>query len=148
MGNEQSAPAPRGPRNKLTKPRTNSSTNTTNGKGSAPSSRRNSHSNLVGISNKRYSTVSVDRVVGEAGAKKRDESTSRKRMSIFRSKSSQPKVQQLDIASAADIDYLDPSPEWSRNNSVTEDLREQRHYSAPLERYITLIWSWDLIDIE
>jgi hypothetical protein len=136
MGNEQSTPTPRGgPRHKLTKPRTNSSANASNVKGSAPPSRRNSQSNHVGISNNTYSTLSVDKVVREAG-EKRDESKQRKRMSIFRSKSSQPKVQQLDIGSAANINYLEQSPldNWTRNIPGPEDLSE-RHCSVPLERY-------------
>jgi len=138
MGNEQSAPAPRAPRNKLSKPRTNSSANTSGSKSSGISKtqgRRNSQSDHVGISNNRYSTVSVDAVFGGAGEKRRDESTRRKRMSIFRLKSSQAKIQQLEVGSGVSIDYLDPEDRWSRSNSVTEDLRDQRHYSAPVERY-------------
>lgn len=136
MGNEQSAPAPRGPRNKLSKPRTNSSTNTANSKSPGPPSRRNSQLNDVGISNNRYSTMSLDVDIGEVG-EKRSAEPQRKRMSIFRSKSSQAKVQQLEINSAVDIKYLEPADRWSRSNSrsnsVTEELRDQRHYSAPMQ---------------
>jgi hypothetical protein len=136
MGTEQSAPAPRGPRNKLSKPRTNSSANTANSKSPGPPSRRNSQLNDVSISNNRYSTMSLDVVIGEVG-EKRIEEPQRKRMSIFRSKSSQTKVQQLEINSAANIDYLESADRWSRinsrSNSVTEDLREQRHNSAPMQ---------------
>lgn len=143
MGNEQSTPTPRGPRNKLSKPRTNSSINASNVRGSvsAPPSRRNSQSNHVatsytGVVNDTYSILSGEAVVGNDGEKKRGEPTSKKRMSIFRSKSSQAKVQQLDIGSAADIEYLDQGSEnWTRRTPVTEDLKENRHYSVPIEKY-------------
>lgn len=134
MGNEQSAPAPRGPRNKLSKPRTNSSANTSNSKGSGVTSRRNSQSEHVEVPSNRYSTISVDAVVGEAGEKQRD--PQRKRTSMFRSRSTQPKTQQLDIGSAANIDYIEsPKEGWSRRNSVIQDAGEHRHYSVPVQRY-------------
>jgi hypothetical protein len=134
MGNEQSAPALRGPRNKLSKPRTNSSANTLNPKGSGVTGRRNSQSEHVQIQSKRYGTISVDAVVGEAGEKLRD--PLRTRTGMFRPKSTQPKVQPLDIGSAANIDYIEsPKEGWSRRNSAMDDLGEHRHYSVPVQRY-------------
>jgi hypothetical protein len=140
MGNEQSVPVPRRPANKLSKPKTNSRT-------PVILSRRNSVVTEVGSSKPQYSSLSVDvLVVGEPG-RKRDESTSRKRMSIFRSKSSQPKIaSQLEISSGVNIEYLNESPvrspapnadSWSRNSSVVElKQQQQQHYNAPVQRRV------------
>jgi hypothetical protein len=55
---------------------------------------------------------------------------------MFRSRSTQPKVQQLDIESAANIDYIEsPKEGWSRRNSVIEDVGEHHHYDVPVQRY-------------
>jgi len=140
MGNEQSAPAPRGARNRLSKPRTNSSTNTSNSRNSAPPTRRNSQSNNVGISNNRYSTVSLDVVGAEAGERRWDQPRHRKRMSMFRSKSTQPQVQELRIGSGVNIDSIDKIPveRESKRSSIVEDPRDQWQYNAPVERYFDL----------
>lgn len=136
MGNEQSTPAPRGPRNKLSKPRTNSSVNTPNSKTPGILSRRNSQAEHVGVANNRYSTASVAAVVGEAGERRPEENTQRKRRSLFRSKSAQPNTQQLDIGSGVNIEYLEsPTVGWSRTNSVIEEPREQRQFNVSGERY-------------
>lgn len=134
MGNEQSTPAPRGPRNKLSKPRTNSSANASSLKIGVTPSRRNSQSEHVGISNNRYSSISVDMVTSEAAEKQPEGRAQRKRSIIFRSRSAQPKVQQLDIGSAADIDFIEsPVEGWSRRNSVIEDVGAHRQYSVPVQ---------------
>jgi len=140
MGNEQSAPAPRRPGNKLSKPKTNSSLPIR--PTPAAENRRSSVVNEVGISKIQYSSLSVDAVVSEAGGKG-DEPTKKKRMSIFRSRSSLARASQLDIASGVNIEYLNESPtrspavgtdEWSRNSSVV-DFKQQQYYNAPPQRY-------------
>lgn len=105
MGNEQSVPAPhRRPANKLSKPRTNSSAPIP--KSPIPNSRQNSSLFLdsVGSSKVQTSSLSVN-LDGQTGKKKE------KRTSIFRSKSSQAKVPQLEITNSANIDYLNDSPQ-------------------------------------
>ena len=103
--NPQWPPPPRRPPNKLSKPRTNSSTNLLNLKTTGPPSRRNSKLNDGAHG---YSTVSVDLVGGEES--ERRESTQRKRMSMFRSKSAQPKSEPLQIHSGVHIDFWERSP--------------------------------------
>ena len=128
MGNEQSTPAPRRPTNKLSKPKTNSSTNTPTTKTSQPPSRRNSLLGNVGRLSNKQSTLSVDAIDGEERQQKQ-----RKRMSMFRSKTSQPA--QLEIKSGVEIDHIDQSPvkRLSLNNSAI-NLERERHHSAPVER--------------
>ena len=147
MGNNQSAPAPRRPPNKLSKPRTNnnSSTNLLNSKAPQATSRRNSQTNNGAVANNRYSTLSLplDVVVGEVAEKPREE-PQRKRMSLFRSKSSQPKAQELGIDTGIERTFVDPSPvdrpvqRWSRSersNSVTFELSaDEQFYDPPAER--------------
>ncbi|KAL2062037.1 hypothetical protein VTL71DRAFT_6303 [Oculimacula yallundae] len=117
MGNEQSVPARgRGGPNKLSKPRTNnnSSANLLNTK-SAPPTRRNSTVSVSASPTKsRYSFVPVS--VPEDN-KKKDEKH-KKRRSLFRSKSAQPKRQQQDAESevedsSADRRIIGPR-RWSR----------------------------------
>jgi hypothetical protein len=101
MGNGQSAEAPQRAPNKLSKPRTNTAT----GNAKAPT-RQNSQQN----GSSRHSIVPSDVVVDE----KR-----RKRMSLFRSKSEQPK-------SALDSTDDLTQKRWSRNNSITQDSNLER----------------------
>ena len=130
MGNGQSAEAPRRPPNKLSKPRTNSTTNLLNLKTTGPPSRRNSKLNNGAHG---YSTVSVDLVGGEES--ERRESTQRKRMSMFRSKSAQPKSEPLQIDSGVYIDFLERSPvdNWSTRGSITHESPDQPYFAAPAE---------------
>lgn len=136
MGNEQSVPEPRRPANKLSKPRTNSSVPPTS-RTPAGINRRNSTLGNVGISSVQHSSVSVDAVVGEAGrGRTKEVPAQRKRMSLFRSRSSQAKSQ-MDITNGVEIDYLNESPvrspvQWSRNSSVVELKRE----CAPVQRLV------------
>ncbi|CZT13771.1 hypothetical protein WAI453_011639 [Rhynchosporium graminicola] len=91
MGNEQSVPARRRGQNKLSKPRTNnnSSANLLSTK-SAPQTRRNSVASISASPTKgRYSLLPVPVFVPEDN-QKRDEKP-KKRLSLFRSKSAQPK---------------------------------------------------------
>lgn len=72
-------------------------------------------------------------VVADEAVEKRAEQPQRKRMSIFRLKSSQAKAQQLEINNAVDDEYLEPVDRWAESGYVVdEDQREQRHYNAPL----------------
>ena len=141
MGNEQSVPEPRRPANKLSKPRTSSSVPPTS-RAYAGINRRNSTLDNVGISSVQHSSLSVDAVAGEAGrGRTREVPTQRKRMSIFRSKSSQARSQ-LDITNGVHIDYLNESPvrspvdgldRWSRNSSAVE-LKREPQWAAPAQR--------------
>jgi hypothetical protein len=78
--------------------------------------------------------VSVDAVVGDESEKR--ESTQKKRMSMFRSKSAQPKSEPLQINTGVDIAFLDPSPvdNWSTRASITHESPDQPYYAAPAER--------------
>jgi hypothetical protein len=125
MGQEQSAPAPRRGRapNKLSKPRTNSSGNLISKIPGTPS-RQNSQSNNASPIKSRQSLLLTDVVVGKAGEKK--EEKQRKRMSLFRSKSSQAKSKSsLELDTTVERESVDPSPierpvrRHSRANSVT-----------------------------
>jgi hypothetical protein len=147
MGNTQSAPAPRRPPNKLSKPRTNNSStaNLPSTKTPLVTGRHDSQSNHGFASVSRYSIVSVDGVVGNASEKLREESQ-RKRMSLFRSNSSQPKIlQELEIDTGVERGFVDPSPvdrpvhSWSRSErSYSETFEfptDQPYYNPPAERY-------------
>ncbi len=120
MGNEQSAPLPRRPPNKLSKPRTNnnSTSNLLSAKTSNPTTRQSSVSANVSSTRSRYSTILVEVVPGEAGENRNEETTQRKRMSLFRSKNSQDRLKlQLDVSvetHSAEPSLLDqPDPRWS-----------------------------------
>lgn len=123
--------APRRPPNRLSKPRTNSSTNLLNLKTTGSPSRRNSELNNAA---KRYSTVSVDVVAAEESEKR--ESTQKKRMSMFRSKSVQPKSEPLQIDTGVNIDFLDRSPvdNWSTRGSIAHESPDQPYFAPPVER--------------
>ncbi|KAH8594066.1 hypothetical protein B0O99DRAFT_595778 [Bisporella sp. PMI_857] len=133
MGNEQSAPGPRRQANRLSKPRTHSTAVPSNSRSPNPSSRRNSILQDVDNSN-RFSTLPV-----EEPRVKTVEEPKKKRLSLFRSKSSQSKDSQLDIKNGVHIDYLGETPvravatNWSRTNSMVEYDRDT-HYSAPIPR--------------
>ena len=131
MGNGQSVEAPRRPPNRLSKPRTNSSTNLLNmAKPSGPPSRRNSQLNDA----KRYSAMTADVVADE----QIDERSPRqkKRRSMFRSKSAQPKSEPLQIDTGVNIDFLDRSPvdNWSTRGSLTTDSPIQQQNVPLAER--------------
>jgi hypothetical protein len=121
MGNEQSAPTPRRPPNKLSKPRTNknSTSNLLSIKTSNPTTRQNSVSTNASPTRTRYSTIPVEVLAGEAAQKQKEDTTQRKRMSLFRSKSSQEKPKlQLEVGvepSSVEPSPLEqPNPRWSR----------------------------------
>lgn len=136
MGNEQSVPAPRRPQNRLSKPRTNnnSSANLLNTK-SAPQSRRNSIiSTSASPIKSRHSIVPV-----LAPEEPKKEEKQKKRRSLFRSKSAQPKPQCPEAGSEVeDVSVEPPTIEarrWSRQprarESVAFESREEAE--APLE---------------
>lgn len=132
MGQEQSAPAPRRGKasNKLSKPRTNSSGNLISKVPGTPS-RQNSQSRNASPTKSRHSLLPADDVVGEAREKK--EQKTRKRMSLFRSRSSQAKSKStLDFNTGVEREFVEPNPverpvrRHSRANSVTfEDTSEE-----------------------
>jgi hypothetical protein len=76
----------------------------------------------------------ADVVVGEVGEKK--EEKQRKRMSLFRSKSSQAKEKKLELEldTGVERDFVDPSPverpvrRHSRANSVTFEEQAEESY--------------------
>jgi hypothetical protein len=107
MGNEQSAPLPRRPPNKLSKPRTNnnSALNLPNTKTSNPTTRQNSVSTNA---SPRYSAIPIEALPREAGEKGKEETVPRKRLSLFRIKSSQDKPQ-LPVEIAAETHSAEPS---------------------------------------
>ena len=116
MGNEQSVPAPRRPPNKLSKPRTNnhSSANLLNTK-SAPASRRNSITVHGPPTKSRYSVPPVE-LPPDTVDKKED--AQKKRRSIFRSKSAQPRSRRLGAESnvekgSAEPGHIEELRRWS-----------------------------------
>lgn len=134
MGNEQSAPLGRRSQNKLSKPKTNASTSNLlnlalNSKSSNPTTRQNSASDVSLSTNTRFNFTPIEGFAGEAGDKWKDDQPShRKRMSLFRSKSSQDKPK-LRLNTGPDPDSPDPSPlspldqplpRWSRGRSLSE----------------------------
>jgi hypothetical protein len=147
MGNEQSAPMPRRPPNKLSKPRTNnnSTSNLLSTKTSNPTTRQNSFStNNASPERTRYSVILVEEVAGEAGEKRKEETTQRKRMSLFRSKTSQDKPKlRLEVSvetHSAEPSPLDqPNPWWSRppkERSTKRDFElagDEPYYESPTE---------------
>ncbi|TVY81337.1 hypothetical protein LSUE1_G004240, partial [Lachnellula suecica] len=140
MGQEQSAPSPRR-QNKLSKPRTNSSGNLISKIPGTPS-RQNSQSNNNASPTKSRNNLllSNDAGIGEAGEKK--EEKQRKRMSLFRSKSSQAKsVIPPEFDTTVQTNFVDPSPvelpvrRHSRTNSVTfEEQATEVYQSRPTNR--------------
>lgn len=145
MGNEQSAPTPRRrPANKLSKPRTNnhSNANLLDRRASAPPSRRNSVSTNGSPTKNRDSAI-PDNVLEAIDGKK--EEKSRRRMSLFRSKSARPQSQTLDVSdvgrSSVEPSLVDePTHRWSREprvrgNSVTSQparTRSAERHSEPV----------------
>lgn len=140
MGNEQSAPTPRRrPANKLSKPRTNnhSNANLLDRRTSAPPSRRNSVSTANGPTKVRDSVI-PDNVLEAIDGK---EGKSRRRMSLFRSKSARPQSQTLDgnidVASSVEPSLVDePTHRWSREprvrgNSVTSQSVRSHSVERP-----------------
>ncbi|TVY56189.1 hypothetical protein LCER1_G002504 [Lachnellula cervina] len=147
MGQEQSAPAPRRATNKLSKPRTNSSGNLISKIPGPPPSRQNSQSNNGSPAKSRNSLLLPDTIVGEVEEKK--EGKSRKRMSLFRSKSSraQAKLKTLEVDTGVEREFVDPSPvdrpvpvrRNSRANSVTfEDQEPDESLRPPNRSRMTL----------
>lgn len=146
MGNTQSAEAPRKPPNRLSKPRTNSSTPNLLITKTPSASRRNSLSSNVSPPNNPYSTASVvEPAVSEAPEKVvKDELKQRKRTSIFRSKSAQEHVPQMEIVRAGQSDFPEPLPverftrssSRVRSDSITFELPgdQQRFSTSPLDR--------------
>jgi hypothetical protein len=132
MGQEQSVPAPRRAQNKLSKPRTNSSGNLISKIPGTPS-RQNSQSNNGSPTKSRQSLL-FPADVSEAGEKK--EEKQRKRMSLFRSKSSQAKEKkfELEVDTGVERVFVDPSPverpvrRHSRANSVTFEEQAEENY--------------------
>ncbi|CZR63590.1 uncharacterized protein PAC_13487 [Phialocephala subalpina] len=125
MGNEQSAPTPRRrPPNKLSKPRTNnhSNANLLDRRASAPVSRRNSISTNGSPTKIRGSAIPVDALVETIEGRK--EEKSRRRMSLFRSKSAKPHSRKPEEDTDGDTSTVEPDPfvqsshRWSREPRV------------------------------
>jgi hypothetical protein len=126
MGNEQSAPTSRRAQNKLSKPRTNnnSTSNLLNVKTSNPTTRQNSVSTNASPTNIRYSVIPIDEFIRGAGEKRKEETTQRKRMSIFRSKSAQEKPKlRLDVGVKSSS--VESSPLEQRNPRRSRQRRER-----------------------
>ncbi len=144
MGNEQSVPAPRRPPNKLSKPRTNNNSNANllPTRASAPPSRRNSIATSVSPTKNRHSVVPPEVLIGEAVDKPKEEPL-KKRLSLFRSKSAQPKTTKHDADSEVDKGSVEPSPieqshRWarqpvSRRNSVAFESSGDEAFDKPVE---------------
>ena len=139
MGQEQSAPRPNRTRvpNKLSKPMTNS-TGKQISKTSGTPSRQNSQLNNASPIKSRLSLLLTDVTAGEAGEKKREkkgekkdekkDGKPRKRLSLFRSKSSHSNSKStVESDTVAEGESVDPSPvdrpvrRHSRANSWTFD---------------------------
>jgi len=143
MGQEQSVPAPRRAPNKLSKPRTNTTGNLISKIPGTPS-RQNSQSNNASPTKSKQSLL-FPADVGEAVEKK--EEKPRKRMSLFRSKSSQAKERQLELQLDTGVarEFVDPSPverpvrRHSRANSVT--FEEQKEESF---RWVFYLFLWNI----
>ena len=133
MGQEQSAPAARRAPNKLSKPRTNSSTaNLLSSKSAVQLGHRISESNNAALLSNRYSAMPVDDPAADGAytEKPKDElKQQQKRRSIFRPKVSQDKVNQLALDTGVEREFVKPSPvdkpvprwsrqERSRSNSI------------------------------
>jgi hypothetical protein len=143
MGNEQSAPAPRRAPNKLSKPRTNnnSTANLLDTKKPPITSRRNSISTNASPTKERWSRLPGDVLAGEAVQV--EETKPRKRMSLFRSKSTQPQSKNtigLGLDTGIASQFVEPSPveqpvhKWSRlpresGNSEGFDMPAEEAYS-------------------
>ena len=112
MGNEQSAPLGRRPQNKLSKPKTNGAISnllSLNSNHSNPTTRQNSVS-TASISHTPYNFTPIEGFAGEAADRWRDDQpVQRKRMSLFRSKSSQDKPK-LHLTTGLEPNSPDPSP--------------------------------------
>jgi hypothetical protein len=123
--------APRRPPNRLSKPRTSSSTNLLNLKTTGPPSRPNSE---LDNGAKRYSAMSIDVVPVEESANR--EKTQKKRRSMFRSQSAQPKSAPLHIDTGVNVDFLERSPidTWSIRGSLPNQSPVQQYYAPPAER--------------
>jgi hypothetical protein len=142
MGNEQSAPAPRRPPNKLSKPRTNnnSTANLLDTKKPPIASRRNAVSTNASPTKERWSRSPGDVLAGEAVQV--EETKQRKRMSLFRSKSTQPQSKStigLGLDTGIASQFVEPSPveqpvqRWSRlpresGNSEGFDMHAEEAY--------------------
>ena len=123
--------APRRPPNRLSKPRTNSSTNLLNLKSTGPPSRRNSD---LDNGAKRYSTMSIDVLAVEESENR--EKTQKKRRSMFRSQSAQPMSTPLHIDTGVNVDFLERSPvdNWSVRGSLPNESPVQQYFAPPAQR--------------
>ncbi|KAG9241523.1 hypothetical protein BJ878DRAFT_482859 [Calycina marina] len=140
MGNEQSTPATRR-QNRLSKPRTNTTTVPTT-RPTVQLNRRDSVLQQDGVGN-RYSVISNVAVVSQAEPDIEDENVvhEKKRMSLFRSKSSQARasLQQLSIGSGVGIEHLNETPirkpgirvpeRLSKGNSLVD--QSENSYTSP-----------------
>jgi hypothetical protein len=149
MGNEQSAPVSRRPPNKLSKPKTNNASNSNllnlNTKPPNATARQNSVSAGSSPTKVRYSFTPIEGFAGEAADRWKDEPVQRKRLSIFRSKSSQEKPK-LHLTTAFDANSPEPSsvspldqptPRWGslreRGTPILSDMAGEDHYESPVE---------------
>ncbi len=149
MGNEQSAPTPRRPANKLSKPRTNnhSNPNLLDRRASAPASRRNSISTNDSPIKTRDSAIPVDALGAEA-VEGRKEQRTRRRMSLFRSKSAKPQSRQEEATIEQDRSSVEPSPiepthRWSREPRVRGNSVATQSSVEPSLNDLPLKWSSD-----
>jgi len=152
MGNEQSTPTTRR-QNRLSKPRTN--TTQVTGTPLRPNELATRDSVVLqlegdGLGNHRYSSAASQAAISPAipDVYIQDPMShvvvpeKKKRMSLFRSKSSQAKIQQLDIANGVEIDRLNETPvrkpilkmpeRWSRSNSLVD--QGENSYAPPIAK--------------
>ncbi|KAJ5034944.1 uncharacterized protein L3040_008212 [Drepanopeziza brunnea f. sp. 'multigermtubi'] len=123
MGNEQSVPAPRRPANKLSKPRTNSNCSASllnanlRGTKSAPATRRNSAATTSSAPAKtRYSFLPLPTELPPETVKIQEEQIQKKRRSLFRSRSLQPKSKKCGEASDEKEPVKPSAAEQSRSH--------------------------------
>ena len=156
MGNEQSAPVSRRPPNKLSKPKTNNASSSNllslNTKPPNPpnppnpTARRNSVSASSSPTKVRYSFTPIEGFAGEAAERWKDEPVQRKRLSLFRSKTSQEKPK-LHLTTGFDANSPEPSPDspldqpapqWGslreRGTPILSDAAGEDHYESPVEK--------------
>ena len=151
MGNEQSAPVSRRPPNKLSKPKTNNASSSNllilNAKppNPSPTARRNSESASSSPTKVKYSFTPIEGFAGEAAERWKDEPVQRKRLSLFRSKTSQEKPK-LHLTTGFDADSPVPSPvspldqptsRWGslreRGTAILSDTAGEDHYESPVD---------------
>lgn len=131
MGQQQSAPAPRRSANRLSKPKTNTSTSNLLSKSNLQLDRRESQLHDVFVVNNRHSVVSIE-AIEELEKPKTDKKVKQsKRRSLFRSKTAQEPELEFPSTARSKEQVAEPLPTersshrfsvhtWSRTSLVTE----------------------------